>query len=69
MARAGYSSSSDDPAWRSESWLAGELMIIFGFYGAGVRGRRVFRNIANLLVIGFLVARQNGNRLPVYAYR
>ena len=43
-------------------------MTSFGFY-APAFAVGVFFNIANLLVIGFLVARQSGNRLPAYAYR
>jgi MFS family permease len=39
------------------SWLAGELYDTFGFY-APAFGVGVFFNIANLLVVGFLVSRQ-----------
>ena len=41
------------------SWLAGELYDHFGFY-APAFAVGVFFNIANLVVIGFLVARQGG---------
>ena len=41
------------------SWLAGELYDHFGFY-APAFAVGVFFNIANLVVIGFLVARQRG---------
>ena len=50
------------------SWLAGELYDHFGFY-APAFAVGVFFNIANLLVIGFLVARQGGSQRLAYAYR
>ena len=49
------------------SWLAGELYDRFGFY-APAFGVGVFFNFANLVVIGFLVARRGRQRL-VLAYR
>ena len=48
------------------SWLAGALYDQFGFY-APAFGVGVFFNIANLLVIGFLVARQHDNRRLAFA--
>ena len=36
---------------------------------AGVRASASFFNVANLVVIGFLVARQRGNQRLAYAYR
>ncbi|HEY2620054.1 MAG TPA: MFS transporter [Acetobacteraceae bacterium] len=50
------------------SWLAGELYDRFGFY-APAFAVGVFFNIVNLAMIGFLVARQNGNRGLALAYR
>jgi hypothetical protein len=50
------------------SWLAGELYDRFGFY-APAFGLGVFFNIANLVVIGFLVARQRGNERLALAFR
>ena len=50
------------------SWLAGELYDHFGFY-APAFAVGVFFNIANLVVIGFLVARQGGHERLAYAYR
>ena len=50
------------------SWLAGVLYDQFGFY-APAFGVGVFFNIANLLVIGFLVARERDNRRLAFAYR
>jgi MFS family permease len=49
------------------SWLAGALYDDFGFY-APAFGIGVFFNIANLVVVGFLVSRQRTQRL-VFAYR
>jgi MFS family permease len=48
------------------SWLAGALYDHFGFY-APAFGVGVFFNIANLLVIGFLVSRQGGRQRLAYA--
>jgi hypothetical protein len=50
------------------SWLAGALYDRFGFY-APAFGVGVFFNIANLLVIGFLVSRQRGSERLAFAYR
>ena len=50
------------------SWLAGALYDHFGFY-APAFGVGVFFNIANLVVIGFLVARQRGNERLALAFR
>jgi MFS family permease len=50
------------------SWLAGELYDRFGFY-APAFGLGVFFNVANLVVIGFLVARQRGNERLALAFR
>jgi MFS family permease len=50
------------------SWLAGELYDQFGFYAPAFAVGVVF-NVANLAVIGFLVARQGGNQRLAYAYR
>ncbi len=50
------------------SWLAGMLYDRFGFY-APAFGIGVFFNLANLAVIGFLVARQGGQQRLAYAYR
>jgi MFS family permease len=50
------------------SWLAGELYDRFGFY-APAFGLGVFFNIANLVVIGFLVSRQRGNERLALAFR
>jgi MFS family permease len=50
------------------SWLAGELYDRFGFYAPAFAVGVVF-NVANLVVIGFLVARQRGNQRLAYAYR
>ena len=50
------------------SWLAGALYDQFGFY-APAFGVGVFFNVANLVVIGFLVARQRGNERLAFAYR
>jgi MFS family permease len=50
------------------SWLAGELYDRFGFY-APAFGVGVIFNIANLLVIGFLVARQRRTERWALAYR
>ena len=43
------------------SWLAGALYDHFGFY-APAFAVGVFFNLANLVVIGFLVARQGGRQ-------
>jgi MFS family permease len=48
------------------SWLAGALYDHFGFY-APAFGVGVFFNVANLLVIGFLVSRQRGRQRLAYA--
>ena len=48
------------------SWLAGALYDHFGFY-APAFAVGVFFNIANLLVIGFLVSRQGGRQRLAYA--
>ncbi len=48
------------------SWLAGELYDQFGFY-APAFAVGVFFNIANLLVVGFLVSRQRASRRLAYA--
>jgi len=50
------------------SWLAGELYDQFGFY-APAFGVGVVFNIANLVVIGFLVARQGGRQRLAFALR
>jgi MFS family permease len=50
------------------SWLAGELYDQFGFY-APAFAVGVFFNIANLLVVGYLVSRQHGNRRLAFAFR
>jgi MFS family permease len=50
------------------SWLAGVLYDRFGFY-APAFGVGVFFNIANLVVIGFLVSRQRGSQRLAFAYR
>jgi MFS family permease len=48
------------------SWLAGALYDHFGFY-APAFAVGVFFNIANLLVIGYLVSRQRGRQRLAYA--
>ena len=48
------------------SWLAGALYDHFGFY-APAFAVGVFFNIANLVVIGFLVSRQRGRQRLAYA--
>jgi len=53
---------------RSVVALAGALYDRFGFY-APAFGVGVVFNIANLAVIGFLVARQRGSQLLAVAYR
>jgi MFS family permease len=50
------------------SWLAGVLYDRFGFY-APAFGVGVFFNIANLLVIGFLVSRQRSSQRLAFALR
>jgi MFS family permease len=50
------------------SWLAGALYDHFGFY-APAFAVGVFFNLANLVVIGFLVARQRGETRLALAYR
>jgi MFS family permease len=50
------------------SWLAGALYDHFGFY-APAFAVGVFFNIANLVVIGFLVSRQTRTQRLVFAYR
>jgi predicted MFS family arabinose efflux permease len=50
------------------SWLAGELYDHFGFY-APAFGVGVMFNLANLCVIGFLVARQGGRAPMGLAFR
>jgi MFS family permease len=50
------------------SWLAGVLYDRFGFY-APAFGVGVFFNIANLLVIGFLVSRQGREARLSFAFR
>ena len=50
------------------SWFAGELYDQFGFY-APAFAAGVFFNLANLVVLGFLVARQRGQNRLVLAYR
>jgi len=50
------------------SWLAGALYDHFGFY-APAFGAGVFFNVANLAVVGFLVARQRSNQRLILAYR
>jgi MFS family permease len=50
------------------SWLAGALYDRFGFY-APAFGVGVLFNLANLVVIGFLVARQRGNERLALALR
>jgi MFS family permease len=49
------------------SWLAGELYDQFGFY-APAFAVGVFFNLANLAVVGFLVARQRGRQRIVFAF-
>jgi MFS family permease len=49
------------------SWLAGALYDHFGFY-APAFAVGVFFNIANLVVIGYLVSRQSRTQRLVYAY-
>ena len=49
------------------SWLAGALYDHYGFY-APAFGAGVFFNIANLVVIGFLVSRQRRNENLAFAY-
>jgi MFS family permease len=50
------------------SWLAGALYDQFGFY-APAFGVGVLFNVANLMVIGFLVARQRANDRFAFAFR
>lgn len=50
------------------SWLAGELYDQFGFY-APAFGVGVFFNLANLVIISFLVARQRGRERLAFAFR
>jgi MFS family permease len=50
------------------SWLAGALYDHFGFY-APAFAVGVFFNIANLVVIGFLVSRQSRTQRLILAYR
>ena len=50
------------------SWLAGALYDHFGFY-APAFAVGVFFNVANLVVIGFLVSRQSRTQRLVFAYR
>jgi MFS family permease len=50
------------------SWLAGALYDTFGFY-APAFGVGVFFNLANLLIIGFLVSRQRGSLGFAFALR
>jgi MFS family permease len=50
------------------SWLAGELYDHFGFY-APAFGVGVLFNLANLCLIGFLVARQGGRERIALAFR
>jgi MFS family permease len=50
------------------SWLAGELYDRFGYYALAF-GTGVFFNIVNLVLIGFLVARQRGRQRWAFAYR
>jgi MFS family permease len=50
------------------SWLAGALYDHFGFY-APAFAVGVFFNLANLMVIGFLVVRQRNNARLAFAYR
>jgi MFS family permease len=50
------------------SWLAGALYDHFGFYAPAFAAGLVF-NLANLAVIGFLVARQRGDARLAFAYR
>ena len=50
------------------SWLAGALYDHFGFY-APAFAVGVFFNLANLVVIGFLVRRQRGDARLAFAYR
>jgi MFS family permease len=50
------------------SWLAGALYDHFGFY-APAFAVGVFFNIANLVVVGFLVSRQSRTQRLVFAYR
>jgi MFS family permease len=50
------------------SWLAGALYDQFGFYAPAFAVGVVF-NIANLVVVGFLVARQGRNERLAFAYR
>ena len=49
------------------SWLAGALYDHFGFY-APAFAVGVFFNLANLIVIGFLVARQRSQSRLIPAY-
>ena len=63
-----HSSSSACGGMAFGSWLAGALYDHFGFY-APAFAVGVFFNIANLVVIGFLVARQGGDERLAYAYR
>jgi MFS family permease len=50
------------------SWLAGELYDHYGFY-APAFGVGVFFNVANLVLIGFLVARQGRSERLAFAFR
>jgi predicted MFS family arabinose efflux permease len=50
------------------SWLAGELYDHFGFYAPAFAAGVAF-NIANLVVIGFLVSRQRSTQRVAFAYR
>jgi MFS family permease len=50
------------------SWLAGALYDHFGFYAPAFATGVLF-NLANLAVIGFLVARQRTNARLAFAYR
>jgi MFS family permease len=50
------------------SWLAGELYDQFGFYAPAFGIGAIF-NLANLVVIGFLVARQRKTEQWAFAYR
>jgi MFS family permease len=50
------------------SWLAGALYDHFGFYAPAFAVGVLF-NVANLVVIGFLVARQRGEARLAFAYR
>jgi MFS family permease len=49
------------------SWLAGALYDHFGFYAPAFAAGVIF-NIANLVVIGFLVSRQSRTQRLVFAY-